>query len=201
VTRLWLVRHGQTDWNVEGRWQGQTPLAPPLNATGLAQARALAEELSRASFDALYGSDLLRARQTAEIIAARLELPVLFDPRLREVNLGTWEGLLGEEVARDFPLELAERRANPAHQRPPDGETVAEVAKRMRAALGDIASARPVGNVIVVTHGVTLATALCIAHDLPLASVFEQLPLNAHPMIVDWPPSRFLPLGERLGEG
>jgi broad specificity phosphatase PhoE len=188
MTRIWLVRHGQTDWNAEGRWQGQTPHAPPLNGVGLAQAQALADELARASYDAIYSSDLVRAKQTAEIIAAKLGLPVLFDPRLREVNLGAWEGLLGAEVERDFPLELAERRANPAHQRPPGGETVAEVAERARAALSDIHSARPVGSVIAVTHGVTMATALCLANGVPLASVFEHLPHNAHPMPVDWPP-------------
>lgn len=188
MTRIWLVRHGQTDWNAAGRWQGQTPFAPPLNATGHAQAQALAEELARASYDAIYSSDLLRAKQTAEIIAVRIGLPVLFDARLREVSLGAWEGLLGAEVERDFPLELAERRTDPANQRPPDGETVTEVAERVRAVLSNIHGARPVGSVIVVTHGVTMATALCLAHGLPLASVFDQLPHNAHPMVVDWPP-------------
>ena len=88
TTRLWLIRHGETDWNVEGRWQGQTPHAPPLNAAGRAQAEAVAGQLNGHVFDAIYSSDLLRAIQTAEIVAARLGLRVRVEPRLREVNQG-----------------------------------------------------------------------------------------------------------------
>jgi broad specificity phosphatase PhoE len=187
MTRFWLVRHGQTDWNIEGRWQGQTPLAPPLNENGLTQARVLADELAGKAFDAVYSSDLPRARQTAEAIAQRLGLSVVFDPRLREIGLGAWEGVLGADVERNFPTELEERRRNPVHHRPPEGETVAELAERIRSALSDMASVYPVGSLIVVTHGLAMATALCLAQGLPLAGVFEHLPQNAHPTIVDWP--------------
>jgi broad specificity phosphatase PhoE len=189
MTHLWLVRHGQTDWNAQGRWQGQTPDAPPLNATGLAQAQAAAEQLAvqdGLTFAAIYSSDLLRARQTAEAIAQRLGLPIHLDPRLREVHLGAWEGMLGEDVALRYVAELDERRRDPVHSRPPQGETVFELAARVGQALDDIAQAHPHANVIVVSHGLAIAAVLCLANGRPLEQVFAQIPDNAAPQIITW---------------
>lgn len=190
MAQIWLIRHGQTSWNVQGRWQGQTPDAPPLNATGIAQAHALAETLAqhaeRVPFQALYSSDLLRARQTAEIIALRLRLPVRLDPRLREVNLGAWEGMLGDEVALRYVAELEERKRNPVHSHPPQGETVFELAARVGQALDDIARAHPRGSILVVSHGLAIATALCMANGMPLERVFDHLPNNAEPHVISW---------------
>jgi broad specificity phosphatase PhoE len=192
MTYLWIVRHGQTDWNVQGRWQGQTPDAPPLNAAGLAQAQTLAEQLADQAardgiaFAALYSSDLLRARQTAEAIAQRLGLPIHLDPRLREVHLGAWEGMLGEDVALRYVAELDERRRDPVHSRPPQGETVFELAARVGQALDDIAQAHPHANVIVVSHGLAIAAVLCLANGRPLEQVFAQIPDNAAPQIITW---------------
>jgi probable phosphoglycerate mutase len=189
MTHLWLVRHGQTDWNAQGRWQGQTPDAPPLNATGLAQAQAAAEQLAvqdGLTFAAIYSSDLLRARQTAEIIARRLGLPVRLDARLREAHLGAWEGMLGDEVALRYVAELDERRRDPVHSRPPQGETVFELAARVGQALDDIAQAHPHANVIVVSHGLAIAAVLCLANGRPLEQVFAQIPDNAAPQIITW---------------
>jgi broad specificity phosphatase PhoE len=189
MTHLWLVRHGQTDWNAQGRWQGQTPDAPPLNATGLAQAQAAAEQLAvqdGLTFAAIYSSDLLRARQTAEAIAQRLGLPIRLDPRLREVHLGAWEGMLGDDVALRYVAELDERRRDPVHSRPPQGETVFELAARVGQALDDIAQAHPHANVIVVSHGLAIAAVLCLANGRPLEQVFAQIPDNAAPQIITW---------------
>ena len=115
MTPLWLVRHGETDWNLAGRWQGQSPHAPPLNPVGQAQAEALLTQLNGFVFDAVYSSDLLRALQTAEIAAAKLRLPVQIEPRLREINQGKWEGMLGSDVARQYPAEWAAREIGTAH--------------------------------------------------------------------------------------
>ncbi len=190
MAHIWLIRHGQTIWNVQGRWQGQTPDAPPLNATGIAQAHALAETLAQhaeqVAFQALYSSDLLRARQTAEIIALRLGLPVRLDPRLREVNLGAWEGMLGDDVALRYVAELEERKRNPVHSRPPQGETVFELAARVGQALDDIARAHPQANILVVSHGLAIATALCMANGTPLERVFDHLPNHAEPHVIAW---------------
>src|ERR1700731_205740 len=95
MTTLLLVRHGETDWNAEGKLQGHPHR--PLNEYGRQQAEALAASFSTGSIDALYASDLSRARETAEILGAKLGLGVEVDPDLREKNWGNWEGLTSEE--------------------------------------------------------------------------------------------------------
>lgn len=135
MTTLLLVRHGETDWNADGRLQGQTDR--PLSEYGRRQARQLAEELAGEEFDAIYASDLSRARETAEIVGARLGLPVALDSDLREKDWGTWEGLTPVERDRvEFVGESTE-----AHQ------------ERMLRALRRISERHPDGGVLVVTHG------------------------------------------------
>ncbi len=135
MAELILVRHGETDWNAAGRLQGHTDR--PLSDYGRAQARRLAEELVGEEFDAIYASDLARARETAEIVAEQLHHEVLLDPDLREKNWGTWEGLTSTER---LDVELV-------------GESTKEHQQRMLAALGRIAASHPSGRVLVVTHG------------------------------------------------
>ena len=135
MTELLLVRHGETDWNAAGRLQGHTDR--PLSDYGREQARRLAEQLAGEEFDAIYASDLARARETAEIVGERLQLPVVQDPDLREKNWGTWEGLTSTER---LEVEL-------------EGESTEEHQRRMLAALDRIAAQHPNGRVLVVTHG------------------------------------------------
>jgi broad specificity phosphatase PhoE len=136
VTTLLLVRHGETDWNAEGRLQGHTDR--PLSDYGRRQARRLGEELEGEELEAIYSSDLARARETAEIVGERLGLPTVLDPDLREKDWGTWEGLDALERDRvEFVGESTE-----AHQ------------ERMLRALRRIAERHPGdGRVLVVTHG------------------------------------------------
>lgn len=186
MTEFWLVRHGQTDWNLAGRWQGQAASAPGLNETGFAQAHAASAQLETNNFSALYTSDLLRARQTAEIIAEPLGLTVTLEPRLREINLGHWEGLLASEIEAQYPRELAERQRDPWHTRAPGGEAPAEVAVRVLAALEDIANRHADERVLIVAHGLSLAVILCKAEGIPLVQVYEHVPANAAPQRVRW---------------
>lgn len=135
MTTLLLVRHGETDWNADGRLQGQTDR--PLSEFGRRQAKQLADELGDDEIDAIYASDLSRARETAEIVGERLGLTVALDAGLREKDWGTWEGLTSVERDRvEFVGETTE-----AHQ------------ERVLAALGRIAERHPGGRVLVVTHG------------------------------------------------
>lgn len=136
MTTLLLVRHGETDWNADGRLQGQTDR--PLSEFGRRQAVQLANELADEEFDAIYASDLSRASETAQIVGERLGLPVEIDPDLREKNWGTWEGLTTVERDRvEFVGESTE-----AHR------------ERMLRALRRIAERHPDGGrVLVVTHG------------------------------------------------
>jgi probable phosphoglycerate mutase len=135
VTELLLVRHGETDWNAAGRLQGHTDR--PLSDFGRKQARRLADGLAGEEFEAIYASDLARARETAEIVGAQLNLPVVLDPDLREKNWGTWEGLTSTER---LEIELI-------------GEATEEHQKRMLDALDRIAAKHPNGRILVVTHG------------------------------------------------
>jgi alpha-ribazole phosphatase len=184
MTKLCLIRHGQTDWNLEGRYQGQSDV--PLNETGRAQACALAGKLAGHSFDAVYASDLSRARETAEIVAAALHMPVRLETRLREINQGEWEGQLVDDIKARYADLWQQRSADPASIRPPQGETVGEVAARVSAALEEISRAHPQGSVLVVSHGLSLATVLCKARGIPVGQAYTVIPDNAEPLWVEW---------------
>lgn len=154
MTRLLLVRHGETDWNADGRLQGQTDR--PLSDFGRKQARRLADELAAEGFEAIYSSDLARARETAEIIGARLGLPVALDSDLREKDWGTWEGLTAVERDRvEFAGESTE-----AHQ------------ERILRALRRISESHPDGtSILVVTHGGSMRRAQTAALGMALPVV------------------------------
>ena len=140
MTTLLLARHGETDWNRESRWQGWAD--PPLNETGREQARALRDQLRETPFDAVYSSDLRRAHETAEIVAAPHDVPVFADPGLREIDVGSWSGLTHAEIEERFPG--AER---------PDGETREQHLARVLAAVERIARSHFGERLLLVTHG------------------------------------------------
>ncbi len=150
MTTILLARHGETDWNREGRVQGHTDR--PLNETGRAQAQALAETLSGEHLDAVYSSDLSRAYETARLVAEPRGLAVTRVPELREKHFGTWEGLTDTEVVERWPQARNGQWG--------DGETADDVARRVLAALRRIAAAHPDGRVLVVSHGGPLRSAL-----------------------------------------
>ena len=142
-TTLVLVRHGETDWNRDRRVQGHSDI--PLNDTGREQAKDLAKQLSGEHLDAVFASDLARARETAEIATAGTELDVRELVDLRERHFGTWEGLTDEDIRARFP----ESRTGPWG----DGETIDEMSARVVAALRAIAAEHSGGTVLVATHG------------------------------------------------
>jgi broad specificity phosphatase PhoE len=138
MTTLLLVRHGETDWNAEGRLQGHTDR--PLNDFGRTQAKELADRLAGEGADAIYASDLARAKETAEIVGERLGLPVVVDPGLREKNWGSWEGLTGDErIGVDYV-----------------GESTEEHRDRVMRSVRRIVERHPDQRVVVVTHGGSL---------------------------------------------
>ena len=159
-TRVLCIRHGETDWNAAGRWQGNAPV--PLNEIGRAQSAALGRYLASngTRLAALYSSDLPRAWQTAQAIAEALRLTVQPEPRLREIDLGDWQGLTREEVlawdADRYAAYRADWRTIPA----PNGESRVALKARARAAFDDIAARHPGQTVGLVTHGGTLGMLL-----------------------------------------
>jgi broad specificity phosphatase PhoE len=143
MTTILLARHGETDWNRDGRFQGHAD--PPLNETGRGQARELAEQLASVPVDVVYSSDLARARETAEIVADRKRLPLTIDPALREIDVGSWSGLTRTEIEERFPA--AEEH---------DGESRAEHLARIVGAVERIARRHAGERVLIVSHGGSL---------------------------------------------
>ena len=172
MTTLLLIRHGQTDWNIEKRYTGQSDIE--LNETGREQARYLAERLQNAPPEVIVTSDLRRARETASIIASVCELPIHIDARLREINQGVWEGILLLDVKTKFAKEFAARRANPLTVSAPNGETVGQVRERVLEAVKDITQKHPNRRVAVVAHGLVLALIKVYAYNHPIAKVALQ---------------------------
>lgn len=143
-----FVRHGESTWNAEARWQGWGD--PPLSARGRAQAEALAARLAGTAPGTLLSSDLTRAAETARILGVALGLAPRFDPRLRERDLGVWSGLTEAEIAARHGDELARFRARDPEVRPGGGESRAAFHARVAPALAELGRAR--GRVLVVTH-------------------------------------------------
>jgi probable phosphoglycerate mutase len=184
VTRVLLVRHGQSEWNADGRWQGQAD--PPLTDLGRAQALHAARALG--TVDALVASDLQRAAETAAILSGELGVgPVVLDPDLRERDAGAWSGLTRVEIEEGWPGYLEARR------RPAGWEPDEHLVARATAALVRIHElAGPGGEAIVVTHG-GLVYALEARFDEP----FERLP-NLGGRWLDVGPDGPSSLGERV---
>ncbi len=183
MTRLVLVRHGETDWNREGRYTGQSDI--PLNDVGVAQARRLAKRLRDESLDALYSSDLARAAMTARIVSEVAGVEVQQDRRLREINQGDWEGLPFSEIRLRYHGLFEQRKKDPHSVAPPGGETVGEVRTRVLDALEDILRAHPLGPVAIVSHGLPLAIIKAHFQGLPIEAIWDHIPENAAPFMID----------------
>lgn len=150
-TRIYLLRHGETTWNVEQRYQGT--LDSPLGAVGWDQAARLRDALSAAPFAAIYSSPLPRALHTARVVAEPHGLPVIPHEGLREIGLGAWEGLTVAEVERRYPEALHWWRTTPHLARIPGAETLQEMHDRAVAALREIRRRHQGSQVAAVAHG------------------------------------------------
>jgi len=149
-TRFLLIRHAESEWNAAGRWQGQAD--PPLSARGLAQAEALARELAGERADALWSSDLRRARETAAPIAEALGLQPGFEPRLRELDIGSWTGCTRSEILTRDPEALLRFEAGDPEQRAGGAESRAAIRIRVRGLFAELCEQNPGRYLIVVTH-------------------------------------------------
>jgi probable phosphoglycerate mutase len=202
MTRVLLIRHGQSEWNADGRWQGQAD--PPL--TDLGRHQALHASRNLGVVDAIVASDLQRASETAMIISNELGVgPLVLDAGLRERDAGEWSGLTRAEIERDWPGYLDPARSGfaPAsdaaaqpkaeRRRPPSWEPDDSVIERVRAALGRIHDLAPGGEVITVTHG----GVVYVLEGL-LGAPFERLPNLGGRWVEVGPGGDLVRLGDRV---
>jgi phosphoserine phosphatase len=155
-----LVRHGATDWNLQGRCQGLSDRE--LSEAGLRQAGQIAALLGSEKINAIYSSSLRRARQTAEIISLPHDLPVLIEPGLRELDHGALEGLTFNEIKTRYGEFLTRWRSEPADICVPGGERLADVAERAWSGLNDIVERHPdAERILVVSHNFPILGIVC----------------------------------------
>ena len=175
-TLVILARHGESDWNVAGRFQGQADR--PLTARGRRQAEELAARLEQTPLDAIYASDLRRALDTAQAVARKHGLEVEAVRELCEIDVGSWSGLTRDEAARRFP-EAYERWLGWGAGWD-DGETYEQLAERAAGAVRRLAARHPGGRILVVSHGGVLRVLHAAASGIDMATHRRRHPVRAN---------------------
>ncbi len=171
LTRIHFIRHGETDWNAEGRVQGQSESV--LTEQGVTQARRLAGALRSFNFGAIYCSSSVRAQQTAAIVFAHRSAEIIHRDELREIHLGPWEGLLYRQVAQLDPQQHVAFRQTPHLFRVPGAETFAELQQRSSAAVKEIGRNFAGQEVALVSHGAWIRSVLVAITGKTLQQLWE----------------------------
>jgi len=171
MTKVILVRHGQTLWNLEMKYQGHCDVA--LTDKGIEQAKLAAQRLAGEDVSAVYASDLSRALKTAECIAEKHNLPVAAIPELREINFGEWEGLTFEGINSQWTEAMSKLFTHPDEIVIPGGETFRQVKERATKALTNLVAAHPNQTIVVVSHGGTIRTVLCAILNIHLNHLWK----------------------------
>lgn len=180
--RLLLARHGETIWNQDGRYQGRSD--PPLSARGEMQAQALAKRFAATDEISIVASPLMRAQATAQIIAARLGLPVATDHRLTELAYGKWEGLQQAEIKQRWPELLRLWKRTPDQVAFPGGESLSDMQHRVRSFLGH--TAEQSGTILAITHDGVARLAVLEARGEPLSAFRDVHIENASLTTITW---------------
>jgi probable phosphoglycerate mutase len=173
ATKMIVIRHGETTWNLDGKYQGHAD--SPLTKRGLAQAHAVGKRMKKLPFDVLYSSDLTRAHRTAQCIATETARDIVLDLRLRERNLGIFQGMCREEFIVKYPEIYAQYQADLLHYVIPQGESIQQCYQRCIGCFEEIAQHHAGQTVVAVTHGGILANLLKHTFQIPLES-----PRNFH---------------------
>lgn len=171
MTRVFLIRHGETEWNKLMKYQGQTDI--PLSDKGREQAVNLAERLQSENFKAVYSSDLARAYETATLLAEPHGIEVRVCPGLKEISFGEWEGMTYDNINGKWSKEIDLFFSRPAEVEIPEGESFQILQQRVVASLHDLVAAHPDETILVVSHGAAIRTAICAALEIPLNQVWN----------------------------
>ena len=171
--KLYLVRHGETDWNIANKIQGQTDTV--LNGKGREQAEALAAKLAGEDYciTKIYASGKKRAEETAKIIGDTLGIEPVIYPEIEEISMGKWEGYTWKEVKENFSDEYQVWRDNRRYQVPPKGESYQQLLDRLLPAKDDIIK-KEKDNTLIVTHSAVIMTLMSYVYDTP----FEEMARN-----------------------
>ncbi|MEG3070641.1 MAG: alpha-ribazole phosphatase [Candidatus Syntrophopropionicum ammoniitolerans] len=184
--RIYVIRHGETAWNVVSKLQGHTNV--PLSDNGRSQARLLGKRLAGLEFENLYSSDLVRAYETAQIISQyhhNLEIKTL--PALREINFGRWEGFSIKEIAELYPEKIKQWWKTPLQTRLPDGESLGDLVQRVAAVVKNIVESHTGGNILLVTHGGVIRSIVDAVLGMDLNEHWRLCLENASLNIIDFP--------------
>lgn len=184
MTRVYLIRHGQTVWNKEMKYQGHSDTA--LTEEGLRQARQVAQRFANEKIAAVYASDLSRAYNTAEAIAGKHGLPVATLPALREINFGVWEGLTYTAINEKWSDDMRVLYTTPDELVIPGGETFRQLKERAGNAMDSLVKNHPDETIAVVSHGGTIRTILCAILNIHLNHVWNIRQDNTAVNIIDY---------------
>ena len=176
MTKIFLIRHGLTLWNGERKIQGHSDVE--LAEEGIAQAKLLAEKFPLEKVDAVYSSDLIRAKTTAEILAQKFNLPLQLERNLREANWGDWEGRTFAEIEKSDPLNYERFFRNPEEVQIKNAETFKQLQERAFSAVKKIIAAHLDENIIIVAHGAINRTILCSILEIPLKKMWAITQFN-----------------------
>lgn len=190
ATKICLLRHGETEWNIEGRerFRGRADLS--LNERGRRQAEALGRRLRGFGVEAIYTSPLRRARMTAEIVGKILEVPVEIYPPLVDVDYGEWEGLTPEEAAARYPDLYELWISSPEKVRFPGGESVEEACERAFRGVEELVERHREGIFAIVTHLLLCRGLICRFMGLPLSSLWQIEQRNCALNLIEIRPDR-----------
>ena len=172
MTRIYLVRHGETDWNRDRRLQGILDVG--LNKVGITQGRRIAKRFSGLRALKVYTSPLRRALRTSTLLQGHgRHCPMMIEPRLREIDHGAWTGMTMDRIACDFPEEFESWQSRPDHVRPRGGESLQEAYRRATGFLHDFTKTSMGSDVLIVSHGVINALLVCAAWGAPPARLWD----------------------------
>ncbi|WP_255283500.1 histidine phosphatase family protein, partial [Bacillus cereus] len=158
IMRIYLTRHGQTEWNIENRMQGWKDSA--LTPEGINNAISLGNSLKNIEFNAIYTSTSSRAVNTAKLLSSQSNTSLILNPNLREINMGAWEGKTHEEIKKAYPAQYKNFWENPIYYEPDGGETLEQFVDRVVSVFNTIISTHQEGNILIVTHAIFLKALL-----------------------------------------
>jgi len=182
--RLYLIRHGEVEGAADGRLFGRTDAA--LSERGISQAHRLAEFLSGAQLEAVYSSDLQRAKKTAEMIAKQANLKVEANSAWREIDMGEWEGRTITALHNESPALVTQVFNDPASFRYPSGEAFSDFIVRVQAALDQLLETHRMGDIALITHGGVCRTILGSVLGMPMRKWLQLAQPLACLNVIDW---------------